>query len=155
MTPFEFEGKAFNALQHLLDPHAFARDMREYTFCNDRLGYDVLFGETGIKAREPRINDEAIGLIRASLATPGANPHKAIDWLEDTTNNLADSRQEVGLHMGIAIERIRCAMVDAYVAIVREAIHPNNVNDLNEKGLAEVREHLQTIQAQNAAKGGS
>jgi len=152
MTPFEYEGRAFKALQHLLDPIAFARDMREYTFSNDRLGYDSLFGETGIKAREPRINDEMLGLVREALGTPGANPHQAIDYLEDTMTNHASYCEDVGVHMGIAFERMRSAMVDAYVAMAAQAFGSHTVNDVNEKGLAAVREHLRNVRTQNVAK---
>jgi hypothetical protein len=104
------------ALALLDDPYAYADEMRECVFSNDRLGLDAVFG-TDVLTRYAATRDDAFAAIRQSAATPGADTVKASDVAEDAVNHLVFAYQDLGMMMGVALEQLRRSVLATYRAL--------------------------------------
>lgn len=134
----DYRTRGEKALAILNDPQRFAAEMREYTFGNDRLGFDGLF-HSDIPAHFWAAKQDAFRLIRASIETPGIDPKRAIDTADDVANGLAFAFQDIGVMMGVALEQLRVSILATYEA----AMHDDKYTlELDRATLATLRDEI-------------
>lgn len=145
-APRDMAQRASAALAFLNDPHRFAAEMVEFTFSNTHLDLDAVFNpETNSRAWALRTN--ALDALRQALQCPGIDPQDVGGLMDDATGHVMFEMMDLGIHQGVALERIRHALLDCYAAMEDEKGRSTRTSRTDEQQVSALADKVAAVRS--------